>query len=154
MFGNTKGATEVPEGVAEIEGVADAEKVAVPGKSSLIIYLVVAAAFTYMYAAAFVGKVFPRFVKLQQGFAAPGHSITLHANKMFFIPMIFMLAATLTSLIITIIKKIGAMAAGAQNAFFWGNWFQLIFALAMAVLAVILVIEGIQTFARQAKAKK
>ena len=75
-------------------------------------------------------------------------------NKMFFIPMIFMLAATLTSLVITIVKKIGAMAAGAQNAFFWGNWFQLIFALAMAVLAVILVIEGIQTFARQAKAKK
>ena len=75
-------------------------------------------------------------------------------NKMFFIPMIFMLTATLTSLVITIIKKIGAMAAGAQNAFFWGNWFQLIFALAMAVLAVILVIEGVQTFARQAKTKK
>lgn len=72
-------------------------------------------------------------------------------NKMFFIPMIFMLAATLTSLVLTIVKKIGAMAAGAQNAFFWGNWFQLIFALAMAVLAVILVIEGVQTFAKQAK---
>ena len=72
-------------------------------------------------------------------------------NKMFFIPMIFMLAATLTSLVLTIVKKIGAMAAGAQAAFFWGNWFQLIFALAMAVLAVILVIEGIQTFTKQAK---
>ena len=72
-------------------------------------------------------------------------------NKMFFIPMIFMLAATLTSLVLTIVKKIGAMAAGAQGAFFWGNWFQLIFALAMAVLAVILVIEGVQTFAKQAK---
>ena len=72
-------------------------------------------------------------------------------NKMFFIPMIFMLAATLTSLVLTIVKKIGAMVAGAQNAFFWGNWFQLIFALAMAVLAVILVIEGVQTFAKQAK---
>ena len=72
-------------------------------------------------------------------------------NKMFFIPMIFMLAATLTSLALTIIKKIGAMAAGAEGAFFWGNWFQLIFALAMAVLAVILVIEGVQTFAKQAK---
>ena len=72
-------------------------------------------------------------------------------NKMFFIPMIFMLAATLTSLVITIIKKIGAMVAGAQGAFFWGNWFQLIFALAMAVLAVILVIEGVQTFAKQSK---
>ncbi|MBO4533142.1 MAG: carbon starvation protein A [Treponema sp.] len=73
-------------------------------------------------------------------------------NKMFFIPMIFMLAATLTSLIITIINKIKAMAVGADGAFFWGNWFQLIFALAMAVLAVILVIEGVQTFAKQKKA--
>lgn len=72
-------------------------------------------------------------------------------NKMFFIPMIFMLAATLTSLVLTIVKKIGAMAAGAEGAFFWGNWFQLIFALAMAVLAVILVIEGVQTFVKQAK---
>ena len=72
-------------------------------------------------------------------------------NKMFFIPMIFMLAATLTSLVLTIVKKIGAMAAGADGAFFWGNWFQLIFALAMAILAVILVIEGVQTFAKQAK---
>ena len=72
-------------------------------------------------------------------------------NKMFFIPMIFMLAATLTSLVITIYKKIAAMAAAAEGAFFWGNWFQLIFALAMAVLAVILVIEGVQTFAKQAK---
>lgn len=72
-------------------------------------------------------------------------------NKMFFIPMIFMLAATLTSLVLTIVKKIGAMAAGAQGAFFWGNWFQLIFALAMTVLAVILVIEGVQTFSKQLK---
>ena len=72
-------------------------------------------------------------------------------NKMFFIPMIFMLAATLTQLCLTIIGKVKAMVAGAQNAFFWGNWFQLIFALAMAVLAVILVIEGVQTFAKQAK---
>ena len=72
-------------------------------------------------------------------------------NKMFFIPMIFMLAATLTSLVLTIVKKIGAMAAGAEGAFFWGNWFQLIFALAMTVLAVILVIEGIQTFSKQLK---
>ena len=72
-------------------------------------------------------------------------------NKMFFIPMIFMLAATLTQLVLTIYKKIAAMASGAQGAFFWGNWFQLIFAAAMTVLAVILVIEGIQTFSKQLK---
>ena len=72
-------------------------------------------------------------------------------NKMFFIPMVFMLAATLTSLVLTITAKVGAMTAGSEGAFFWGNWFQLIFALAMAVLAVILVIEGVQTFAKQIK---
>ncbi|MGN0730313.1 MAG: carbon starvation protein A [Treponema sp.] len=75
-------------------------------------------------------------------------------NKMFIIPMIFMLAATLTQLILTVINKIKAMAVGVQNAFFWGNWFQLLFAAAMAVLAIFLVVEGIQTFAKQAKEKK
>ncbi len=74
-------------------------------------------------------------------------------NKMFIIPMIFMLAATLTQLIITVVQKVGAMVKGAEGAMFWGNWFQLIFASAMVVLAVILVIEGIQTFVKQAKAK-
>ncbi|MCR4580582.1 MAG: carbon starvation protein A [Treponema sp.] len=72
-------------------------------------------------------------------------------NKMFFIPMVFMLAATLTSLIITIINKFKAMAAGAAGAFAWGNWFQVCFASAMAILAIILVIEGAKTFAKQAK---
>ncbi len=71
-------------------------------------------------------------------------------NKMFYIPMVFMLAATLTSLILTVIGKAKAMAAGAEGAFFWGNWFQMIFAAAMAILAIILVIEGIKTFKRQA----
>ena len=74
-------------------------------------------------------------------------------NKMFYIPMVFMLAATLTSLVLTVIGKIKAMIAGAQGAFFWGNWFQLFFAAAMAILAVILVIEGIQTFRKQAAKK-
>ena len=74
-------------------------------------------------------------------------------NKMFYIPMVFMLAATLTSLVLTVVGKIKAMVVGAQGAFFWGNWFQLLFAAAMAILAVILVIEGVQTFVRQKKAK-
>lgn len=75
-------------------------------------------------------------------------------NKMFYIPMVFMLAATLTQLIITVVAKLKPMFAGAEGAFFWGNWFQLFFAASMAVLAVILVIEGVKTFAKQAKAKK
>ncbi len=74
-------------------------------------------------------------------------------NKMFYIPMCFMLIATITSLCITVIKKVSAMAQGAEGAMAWGNWFQLIFALAMVVLAVILVIEGIGTFKKQAAKK-
>ena len=72
-------------------------------------------------------------------------------NKMFFVPMIFMLCATLTSLIITITKKFGAIGSGEAV---WGDYFQLVFAIAMAVLAVILVVEGVQTFKRQAAGKK
>ena len=75
-------------------------------------------------------------------------------NKMFIIPMIFMLAATLTSLVGTIYAKIKAFVTVAEGAFAWGNWFQLVFALAMVVLAVILVIEGIKTFASNGKKNK
>lgn len=74
-------------------------------------------------------------------------------NKMFFIPMIFMLAATLTQLVITVIKQTGVIAAGKFSASdpAWGHWFQLLFAAAMAMLAVILVIEGVKTFVKLAK---
>lgn len=74
-------------------------------------------------------------------------------NKMFFIPMIFMLAATLTQLVITVIKQTGIIAAGKFSASdpAWGHWFQLLFAAAMAMLAVILVIEGVKTFVKHAK---
>ena len=74
-------------------------------------------------------------------------------NKMFFIPMIFMLAATLTQLVITVIKQTGIIAAGKFSASdpAWGHWFQLLFAAAMAMLAIILVIEGAKTFVKLAK---
>ncbi len=71
-------------------------------------------------------------------------------NKMFFVPMIFMLCATLTSLVLTIRKKIALIGAASAA---WGDYFQLILAAAMVVLAVILVVEGIQTFSRQMKKK-
>ncbi len=73
-------------------------------------------------------------------------------NKMFIFPMIFMLCATITSLVITIITKIKGF--GLEGGMAWGNWFQLIFALAMVILAVILVVEGIQTFSRISKEQK
>ena len=72
-------------------------------------------------------------------------------NKMFFFPMVFMLAATLTSLVITVINKCKAIGAGTAA---WGDWFQLFFAAAMAVLAIFLVVEGARTFVKQMKEKK
>ena len=71
-------------------------------------------------------------------------------NKMFFIPTIFMLAATLTFLVKKIIEKVGVVGSGKSV---WGDWFQLAFAAAMAILAVILVIEGAKTFKKQASKK-
>ena len=67
-------------------------------------------------------------------------------NKMFYFPMAFMLVATETSLIMTIIAKFRMIGGGAAA---WGDWFQLVFALAMAVLAIILVFEAIGTLGKK-----
>ena len=71
-------------------------------------------------------------------------------NRMFYIPMAFMLIATLSSLVLTVKNKFVLIGQGGA---LWGDWFQLIFALAMGILAIILVIESIQTFKNQKKAK-
>lgn len=71
-------------------------------------------------------------------------------NKMFYFPMGFMLVATLTSLVITILRKLQMIGTPDMV---WGDWFQLIFAVAMAVLAVILVFEGVNTFKNQKNQK-
>ena len=71
-------------------------------------------------------------------------------NKMFYIPMAFMLIATITSLVMTVMNKIKLVTGGGAA---WGDWFQMLFAAAMVILAIILVIEGIQTFTSQAKKK-
>ena len=72
-------------------------------------------------------------------------------NKMFYVPMVFMLAATLSSLLITVRKKLVMICDGEA---LWGDWFQLLFAAAMAILAIFLVVEGIQTFKKQKALKK
>lgn len=72
-------------------------------------------------------------------------------NKMFYVPMVFMLAATLSSLLITVKKKLVMIGAGEA---LWGDWFQLLFAAAMAILAIFLVVEGIQTFKKHKALKK
>ncbi len=74
-------------------------------------------------------------------------------NKMFYIPMIFMLAATLTFLAQKIVSLCKTIAGMAENPAMWGDYFQLVFAAAMFVLAIILIVEGVQTFKKQAAGK-
>lgn len=60
-------------------------------------------------------------------------------NKMFYIPMVFMLLVTLTSLVITVWGKITGIAAGAVTL---ANVLQLIIGVLLLVLAVILAVKG------------
>ena len=71
-------------------------------------------------------------------------------NKMFFVPMVFMLVATITSLCMTVIAKIKLIAAAGAN---WGDWFQMIWSIGLVVLAIILVIQGIQILSSKKEQK-
>lgn len=70
-------------------------------------------------------------------------------NKMFYFPMAFMLVVTLTSLVITVWTKIGALAAGALTA---ANVLQLLIATLLMVFAVVLAVKGIRTIFGRKKA--
>jgi carbon starvation protein len=72
-------------------------------------------------------------------------------NKMFYIPMIFMLVATITSLCITFYQRVKAISGGAADS---GNILQTVFSALLVILSVTLIIEGIQTFSKQAKGQK
>ena len=72
-------------------------------------------------------------------------------NKMFYFPMCFMLVATITSLVMTIIKEIKAIGAGGAA---WGDWYVAIWSTALVVLAAILAVTAVKTLSAQAKAKK
>lgn len=72
-------------------------------------------------------------------------------NKMFYIPMVFMLAVTLTSLCMTIQQKFVAISAGGD---IFAAAIQLVIALFLLVLAVILTIKGTKTLINANKEKK
>ena len=69
-------------------------------------------------------------------------------NKMFLIPMAFMLCVTIASLIINTIQQAGKISAGGAD---WGAYAQVILGVLLVVLAVILAIEGIATIGNQRK---
>ncbi len=63
-------------------------------------------------------------------------------NKMFLFPMAFMMVVTICSLVITVKNQLGIISAGGAD---WGPYAQTILAVLLIILAVLLVIEGIQT---------
>ena len=72
-------------------------------------------------------------------------------NKMFIIPMVFMLLVTLTSLVFTIITQVGLITSGTDVT--WGI-VRGVIAVLLIILAIDLVVEGVKTLSKQAKAKK
>ena len=69
-------------------------------------------------------------------------------NKMFFIPMFFMLIVTICSLLLTIKANLGAI--GAEGA---GSWpiVRLVLAVLLIVLSLILAVKAVKTISRQKK---
>jgi len=67
-------------------------------------------------------------------------------NKMFLIPMAFMMVVTICSLCLTVKNQIGMIAKGGAD---WGPYAQTILGVLLIILAIILVIEGIQTLTKK-----
>lgn len=67
-------------------------------------------------------------------------------NKMFLFPMAFMMVVTICSLVLTVKNQIGMIAAGGAD---WGPYAQTILGVLLIVLAIVLVIEGIQTLTKK-----
>ena len=70
-------------------------------------------------------------------------------NKMFLFPMGFMIIVTISSLCLTVKNQVGMIMAGGAD---WGPWAQSILGVLLIVLAIVLVIEGVQTLKNPKKA--
>ena len=72
-------------------------------------------------------------------------------NKMFLIPMAFMLCVTIASLLINSWQQFNVILAGGAD---WGPYVQVVLGLMLVILAVVLAIEGVTTIAKQKKTAK
>ncbi len=104
-------------------------------------------------------KIWPLFGACNQLVAVPcflGVSVWLakkgRNNKMLYFPMIFMLAATLTSLVLSFKKNITGLMAGTAS--FAVEGLQCIIIVPIFILAVILVVEGGKVLIEAEKANK
>ena len=69
-------------------------------------------------------------------------------NKMFLIPMAFMMVVTICSLVLTVKNQVGLIAAGGAD---WGPYAQTVLAVLLIILAILLVIEGVHTLSGKKK---
>ena len=74
-------------------------------------------------------------------------------NQMFYIPMVFMMCVTVTSLIQTIIKNVNAITGGAATDLGW-DVARTVIAVLLVVLALILAVDSIKTMVKQSQEKK
>ena len=73
-------------------------------------------------------------------------------NKMFLLPMVFMLIVTIFSLAINTKTQIGVISAGGAD---WGPYVQAILGVLLIILAIVLAVEGFVTLKNQkARASK
>ena len=71
-------------------------------------------------------------------------------NKMFLLPMVFMLFVTIFSLAINTKTQIGLISAGGAD---WGPYVQAILGVLLIILAIVLAVEGAVTLSKQKKAR-
>ena len=69
-------------------------------------------------------------------------------NKMFLIPMAFMLVVTVTSLVLNTKDQLALITKGGAD---WGPYVQAVLGVLLVVLAIVLAIEGISTISKQKK---
>lgn len=72
------------------------------------------------------------------------------SNKMFKIPMVFMLVVTISSLSINTFNQLKIISAGKAD---WGPYAQTVLGVLLIVLALVLAVEGVVTFRHQARRK-
>ncbi len=70
-------------------------------------------------------------------------------NKMFLIPMAFMMVVTICSLALIVKNQLGIVMNGGAD---WGPYAQILFGVLLIVLAIVLAIEGVQTMLKKKKA--
>lgn len=69
-------------------------------------------------------------------------------NKMFYVPMAFMLVVTITSLVLTVQSKTVAVMTGALTL---ANVLQLVIAVLLIILAIILAVKGVKTIVQASR---